>query len=91
MTGAREAADLQCLHLDYAGSASVLLINGKARNSAVIVKKALSVEGSAHLSFTKGKPGYAFTKANIWKCQNPNYTTKDPDTQQFAREYFGHL
>ncbi|MDY4164006.1 MAG: hypothetical protein SOX97_10565 [Sutterella sp.] len=87
----QEAADLQCQHLDYAGSASALLINGKARNSAVIVRKALSVEGSTHLSFTKGKPGYAFTKANIWKCPNPNYTTKDPGTQQLARDYFGHL
>lgn len=85
------AADQQCLHLDYAGSASALPINGKARNRAVIVKKALCVEGSTHLSFTKGKPGYALTKANIWKCPNPNYTTKDPDTQQLAREYFGHL
>ncbi|MGN1149510.1 MAG: hypothetical protein ACI4SY_02255 [Sutterella sp.] len=53
----QEAADLQCRQLDCTGSASALLINGRARSSAVIVKKALSVEGSTHLSFTKGKPG----------------------------------
>lgn len=35
-----EAAANHCQFLDFAGSASALLINGKKRNTAVIVKKA---------------------------------------------------
>ena len=86
-----EAAQLKCQHLDFVGSASGILINGKARNTAVILQKAIKVPGATHLSYTKGFPGYAFTKANVWKCPNPDYTTQDPDTQKYAKEYFGHL
>ncbi|MGN1209658.1 MAG: hypothetical protein ACI4SV_05100 [Duodenibacillus sp.] len=86
-----EAAALGCKHLDFVGSASGILINGKARNTAVILQKALKVPGATHLSYTKGLPGYAFTKANVWKCPDPGYTTTDPDTQAYAKKYFGHL
>ncbi len=85
-----EAQSSQCEHLDYAGSASAILINGKKRNTAVIVKKALTVKGATHISYTKGEAGYAFTKANIWKCPDPNMTTSDPETRRMARSYIGH-
>ncbi len=85
-----EAVAAGCQKLDYAGSASALLINGKARNTAVIVKKALTVKGATHISYTKGEAGYAFTKANIWGCPDPNMTTQDPETKKMARSYVGH-
>ena len=85
-----EAVQNHCRRLDYAGSASGILINGKARNTVVIVKKALTVKGATHISYTKGEAGYAFTKANIWGCPNPNMISKDPETLQMARDYLGH-
>ena len=87
----QEAAQHHCTYLTYAGSASGILVNGKARNTAKIIEKAASVPGATHVSYTKGLPGYAFTKANIWKCPNPNMTTKDSQTAAYAVEYFGHL
>ena len=85
-----EAYSNNCRHLDYAGSASALLINGKKRNTAVIVKKALTVKGATHISYTKGEAGYAFTKANIWKCPDPDMVSSDPETRRVARSYIGH-
>lgn len=86
----KEAVQHRCKKLDYAGSASAILINGKKRNTAVIVKKALATKGATHISYTKGEAGYAFTKANIWACPNPNMTSSDPETLKTAREYIGH-
>ena len=86
----QEAVENQCTQLSYAGSASGILINGKARNTSVIVKKALKVPGATHISYTKGEAGYAFTKANIWRCPNPNMISHDPKTLQMARDYIGH-
>lgn len=85
-----EAAANHCQFLNFAGSASALLINGKKRNTAVIVKKALRVKGATHISYTKGEAGYAFTKANIWACPNPDLTTSDLETKKMARDYIGH-
>lgn len=87
----QEAAAAKCEKLDYAGSASAILINGKKRNTNQIVKKALAVPGATHISYTKGNAGYAFTKANIWKCSDPNMTTTDPATRKEALSYIGHL
>lgn len=85
-----EALANNCTQLAFAGSASGILINGKARNTAVIVKKALQVEGATHISYSKGEAGYAFTRANIWSCPNPNLISSDPTTLKMARKYVGH-
>lgn len=85
-----EAAVNHCQKLTYVGSASAILINGKARNTAVIVQKALRVKGATHITFTKGEPGYAFTKANVWRCPNPNLQTKDEATRLYQNQYMHH-
>ena len=85
-----EALANNCQKLTFAGSASGLLINGKARNTSVIVKKALRVDGATHISYSKGEAGYAFTRANIWACPDPNLISSDPATLKMAREYVGH-
>lgn len=85
-----EAQAAQCEHLNYAGSASGILINGKKRNTQVIVRKALTIPGATHISYTKGEAGWAFTRANIWRCPNPDMKSTDPETLALARKYVGH-
>ncbi len=87
----QEAALHRCVYLDHAGSASAILIKGKTRNTGIILQKAKKVPGATHISYTKGEPGYAFTKANIWRCPNPHMITMDPETQKLAIEHIGHL
>lgn len=85
-----EALANNCKYLTFAGSASALLINGKARNTSVIVKKTLAVPGATHISYSKGEAGYAFTRANIWACPDPNLISSDPHTLKMAVRYLGH-
>lgn len=75
-----EAEANHCKSLGWVGSVSVLLINGKARNTAVILKKAVKMPGATHIAYTKGEAGYATTRAQVLSCPNPNLKTKDPET-----------
>ena len=47
-----EAEANHCKSLGWVGSVSVLLINGKARNTAVILKKAVKMPGATHIAYT---------------------------------------
>ena len=78
-----EAEANHCKSLGWVGSVSVLLINGKARNTAVILKKAVKMPGATHI-------GYATTRAQVLSCPNPNLKTKDPETMAYQREYLEH-
>ena len=60
-----EAEANHCKSLGWVGSVSVLLINGKARNTAVILKKAVKMPGATHIAYTKGEAGYATTRAQV--------------------------
>ena len=60
-----EAEANHCKSLGWVGSVSVLLINGKARNTAVILKKAVKMPGATHIAYTKGEAGYATTRAEL--------------------------
>lgn len=85
-----EAEANHCKSLGWVGSVSVLLINGKARNTAVILKKAVKMPGATHIAYTKGEAGYATTRAQVLSCPNPNLKTKDPETMAYQREYLEH-
>ena len=85
-----EAKANHCRYLTFAGSASSVLINGKARNTAQILRKALRVPDATHITYTKGEAGYAFTKANIWACPNPNLKTQDAHTRELSLRYLHH-
>ena len=50
-----EAEANHCKSLGWVGSVSVLLINGKARNTAVILKKAVKMPGATHIAYTNLK------------------------------------
>lgn len=63
---------------------------GKARNTAVILKKAVKMPGATHIAYTKGEAGYATTRAQVLSCPNPNLKTKDPETMAYQREYLEH-
>jgi|GEM_PF-259575 len=67
-----EAEANHCKSLGWVGSVSVLLINGKARNTAVILKKAVKMPGATHIAYTKGEAGYATTRAQVLSCPNPD-------------------
>lgn len=71
-----EAKANHCKSLGWVGSVSVLLINGKARNTAVILKKAVKMPGATHIAYTKGEAGYATTRAQVLSCPNPNLKQK---------------
>ena len=85
-----EAEANHCKSLGWVGSVSVLLINGKARNTAVILKKAVKMPGATHIAYTKGEAGYATTRAQVQSCPNPDLKTKDPETMAYQREYLEH-
>lgn len=85
-----EAEANHCKSLGWVGSVSVLLINGKARNTAVILKKAVKMPGATHIAYTKGEAGYATTRAQVLSCPNPDLKTKDPETMAYQREYLEH-
>lgn len=85
-----EAEANHCKSLGWVGSVSVLLINGKARNTAVILKKAVKMPGATHIAYTKGEAGYATTRAQVLSCPNPDLKTKDPETMAYQREYLKH-
>lgn len=51
-----EAEANHCKSLGWVGSVSVLLINGKARNTAVILKKAVKCPARRTLPIPKAKP-----------------------------------
>lgn len=85
-----EAEANHCKSLGWVGSVSVLLINGKARNTAVILKKAVKMPGATHIAYTKGEAGYATTRAQVLSCPNPALKTKDPETMAYQREYLKH-
>ena len=70
-----EAEANHCKSLGWVGSVSVLLINGKARNTAVILKKAVKMPGATHIAYTKGEAGYATTRAQVLSCPTPNLKT----------------
>ena len=61
-----------------------------ARNTAVILKKAVKMPGATHIAYTKGEAGYATTRAQVLSCPNPNLKTKDPETMAYQREYLEH-
>ena len=48
-----EAEANHCKSLGWVGSVSVLLINGKARNTAVILKKAVKMPGATHIAYQR--------------------------------------
>lgn len=85
-----EAQANHCEKLGWVGSVSLVLINGKARNTAQIVKKALEIPGATHIAYTKGEAGFSNARAQVLKCPNPNLKTKDPVTLRYSREYLGH-
>ena len=85
-----EAEANPCKSLGWVGSVSVLLSNGKARNTAVILKKAVKMPGATHIAYTKGEAGYATTRAQVLSCPNPALKTKDPETMAYQREYLKH-
>lgn len=85
-----EAEANHCKSLGWVGSVSVLLINGKARNTAVILKKAVKMPGATHIAYTKGEAGYATTRAQVLRRPNPDLKTKDPETMAYQREYLKH-
>lgn len=85
-----EAQANHCKKLGWVGSVSAVLINGKARNTAQIVKKALEIPGATHIAYTKGEAGYSNARAQVLKCPNPNLKTKDPDTRRYSKDYLGH-
>lgn len=80
-----EAEANHCKSLGWVGSVSVLLINGKARNTAVILKKAVKMPGATHIAYTKGEAGYATTRAQVLSCPNPDLKTKDPETMAYQQ------
>lgn len=85
-----EAQANNCEQLGWVGSASGILINGKARNTAQILRRALKVPGATHIAYTKGKSGWATARAAVFKCPDPNLKTKDPDTIQYSIDYLKH-
>ncbi|WP_443744439.1 hypothetical protein [Sutterella sp.] len=85
-----EAQANHCEKLGWVGSVAIVPINGKARNTAQIVKKALKIPGATHIAYTKGEAGYSNARAQVLKCPNPNLKTKDPDTRRYSKDYLGH-
>lgn len=85
-----EARANGCEKLDTAGSMSLILINGRARNMAKIVQRALTVPGATHIALNKGDTAWTGARSTVFRCPNPNLKTSDPATREISLEYIGH-
>ena len=71
-----EAEANHCKQPRLVGSVSVLLINGKARNTAVILRKRSRCPAATHDCLYKGEAGYATTRAQVLSCPKPRPENK---------------